>query len=190
MRGAPWKRWIVVLVTLAVLVALVARRSGCSHRPRRLQAQPVHTAERASVAAPGEVGASLRGFIFKDISGHEVSSEKLRGKILLVDFWASWCAPCKVEMPGYQDLQNRYGDRGLVVIGIALDADPATVVRFAREHRIHYTLTLSSPEVQDKFGGILGSPTTILVNRHGVIRKKVIGFEYQEAFGSAVKEIL
>ncbi len=143
MPGVPWKRWIVVLLTLAVLAALVVRRSGCSYRQRRPRAQSLRSAERA---------------------------------------------PCKVEMPGYQDLQNRYGDRGLVAIGIALDTNRASVVRFAREHRIRYTL--SSPEIQEKFGGILGLPTTILVDRQGLIRKKVVGFEYKEAFETAVLEIL
>ncbi len=112
MQGVPWKRWIVVLLVLVVVVALVARRSGCSYRQRRARPQPVHAAQRAPVVAPGEVGAPLGSFTFKDMSGHEVSFEKLRGKILLIDFWAIWCAPCKGNCPAIKTCRI-----ALVIVG-------------------------------------------------------------------------
>jgi peroxiredoxin len=129
-------------------------------------------------------------FTLKDVDGREFSSEELRGKVALVDFWMTTCEPCRREMPGFEQLQNEYRDRGLVVIGIALDEDAAEVSRFARELRVHYRLLLSNQEVQERWGGIQGIPTTFLVDRSGVVRKKVIGFEYKEEFEKALRELL
>ncbi len=186
MSSPAKKLWIVPLALLVVL-AVVLHRSGLAHRSLRTpRAQP-----RAAGLAPlpGEVGARLPDLRFNDINGREVSLDQFRGKVLLVDYWATWCAPCKVEMPGYQDLQNRYGDR-LAVIGIAFDSDAATVADFAKELGVHYTLALNTPELEKAFGGILGLPTTFVVDRDRVIRKKIIGFEYKEAFEAALTEIL
>jgi len=190
------KQWLFAGVTLALLAGVFVRRVVLPGRTARLHAPRTAQLPRGSPAAPtaavppGEVGTRLPEFHFKDISGREISSEELRGKIVLIDFWATWCGPCKVEMPGYQILQERYGDRGLVVIGLALDTDSAAVSRFAKKLGVNYTLALSTAEVQQAFGGILGIPTTILVDREGIIRQKIIGFEYTEAFESAIKELL
>ncbi len=183
-----WQRvaWVFVAMLVA---AIVARRAGVSRLVHDLR-QPRAAATQTQGPAPGEVGARLADFSFRDIAGREIGYEQLRGKVLLIDFWATWCAPCKVEMPGYQELQERYGGRGLVVVGFAMDADADAVRQFAREMGIRYTLALSTPELQDKFGGILGLPTTIVVDRKGGIRKKVIGFEYKQSFETTLKEIL
>ena len=137
-------------------------------------------------AAPGRMPA----FRLKDISGREFSSEELRGKVALVDFWATWCALCRKEMPGFEELQKKYRDRGLVVVGIALDSDAGEVAKFARELGVTYRLLLSQSEVEQVWGGILGIPTTFLVDRDGVVRKRVIGFEYKEEFEKALQELL
>lgn len=179
---------MVLLLAVALMAAVVARRSGFSRfRPR---AQIMHSPQLAPAPGPGSVGARMPDFRLRDVAGRDVSSEEFRGKVLLIDFWATWCPPCKVEMPGYQKLQNGYGERGLVVIGIALDSDPVEVTQFAKKLGIRYTLLLSTPEVQQQFGGILGLPTTLLVDRNGIIRKKVIGFEYTNAFEMALQDLL
>src|ERR1700693_685008 len=73
------------------------------------------------VIAPGEIGSHLPDFSVKDLQGHELSSADLRGRVVLVDFWATWCQPCKQEMPGYQKLVDRYGSRGFAVVGFKFD---------------------------------------------------------------------
>lgn len=128
----------------------------------------------------------------KDLQGREISSADLSGKVVLVDFWATWCQPCKKEMPGYQKLLDRYGSRGFTVIGFKFDTmmDMEDPVQFAKKIGVRYPLAVAPDDLKQKFGGIEGLPTTMLYDRQGILRKKVIGFEYTDAFESALKPLL
>jgi thiol-disulfide isomerase/thioredoxin len=128
----------------------------------------------------------------KDLQGREVSTAELRGRVVLVDFWATWCQPCKQEMPGYQKLADRYGSRGFAVVGFKFDTmmDMEDPVLFAKKIGVRYPLAVATDELKQKFGEIEGLPTTLLYDRQGLLRKKVIGFEYNEAFEAALKRLL
>jgi thiol-disulfide isomerase/thioredoxin len=140
----------------------------------------------------GEIGSSLPTFSLKDLQGQPVSSDEFRGKVVLFDFWATWCQPCKKEMPGYQRLVDEYGPQGLVVIGFKFDTMPdmQDPVQFANGIGVHYPLAVATDDLKQKFGGIDGLPTTMLYDRHGVLRMKVIGFEYTEHIEQALKPLL
>jgi len=140
----------------------------------------------------GELGSELPEFSVTDLQGRPVGSADLRGKVVLIDFWATWCGPCKKEMPGYQQLLDRYGPQGFRVIGFKFDTmkDTEDPVRFARKIGVHYPLAVASDAVKQKFGGIEGLPTTLLYDRHGVLRNKVIGFEYTSTFEEDLKKLL
>jgi thiol-disulfide isomerase/thioredoxin len=142
--------------------------------------------------AVGEVGSKLPEFSVTDLRGRPVRSADLRGKVVLIDFWATWCGPCKKEMPGYQQLLDRYGPKGFVVIGFKFDAmkDTEDPVVFARRLGVRYPLAVASDAVREKFGGIEGLPTTLLYDREGVLRNKVIGFEYTSVFETDLKKLL
>lgn len=155
--------------------------------------QPViPAAPKETVIAPGEIGSQLPAFSIKDLRGHEISSADLRGKVVLIDFWATWCQPCKKEMPGYQALLDKHGSRGFAVIGLKFDTmmDTEDPILFARKLRVRYPLAVASDEIKNKFGGIEGLPTTMLYDRHGILRKKIIGFEYTNVIESEVKKLL
>jgi thiol-disulfide isomerase/thioredoxin len=145
----------------------------------------------ATIAA-GEIGSHLPEFSVKDLQGREVSSADLRGKVVLIDFWATWCQPCKKEMPGYQKLLNLYGPRGFAVIGFKFDTmmDTEDPAQFAKKIGARYPLAVAPDDLKQKFGGIEGLPTTMLYDRQGTLRKKVIGFEYTDAIESAIKPLL
>ena len=100
--------------------------------------------------------------------------------------------PCKQEMPGYQKLLDRYGSQGLVIIGLKsyAMADTENPLKFARKIGVHYQLAVATEAVTWKFGGIEGLPTTLLYDRNGVLRKKVIGFEYTNVLESELKALL
>src|ERR1700730_17316671 len=159
---------------------------GCNQQSASL-AQP-----RTNVIAAGDLGSSLPDFTVKDLQGHEISSADLRGRVVLIDFWATWCQPCKKEMPGYQKLVERYGSRGFAVIGFKFDtmADSEDPIQFAKKMGVHYPLAVAPDELKQKVGGVQGLPTTLLYDRKGILRKKVIGFEYTDAFESELKPLL
>src|SRR6266446_1380957 len=160
--------------------------AGCNQPPAS-SLQP-----RQAVIAAGEIGSHLPEFSAKDLQGREISSADLRGKVVLIDFWATWCQPCKKEMPGYQKLVDRYGARGFAVVGFKFDtmADSEDPVHFAKRIGVHYPLAVAPDELKQKFGGIEGLPTTMLYDRKGILRKKVIGFEYTDAFETAIRPLL
>src|SRR5215471_16005967 len=132
--------------------------------------------------ASGEIGSQLPDFAVNDFEGQEITSAALAGKVALIDFWATWCEPCKKEMPGYQKLVDLYGSRGFAVLGLKFDtmADTEDPMQFAKRIRVYYPLALATDDLKQKFGGIDGLPTTMLYNRRGTLRKKIIGFEYTD----------
>jgi thiol-disulfide isomerase/thioredoxin len=160
--------------------------AGCNQHSTS-PAQP-----QAGVIAAGEIGSRLPDFSVKDLQGREISSAGLRGKVVLIDFWATWCQPCKKEMPGYQKLLDRYGSRGLAVVGFKFDTmrDMEDPVLFAKKLGIRYPLIVATDDLKQKFGGIEGLPTTILYDRQGMLRTKVVGFDYTDNFESALKLLL
>jgi len=171
---------------LLFLSFAVAGLVGCNQHP----ASPPHPKE--DVVAAGEIGSRLPEFSVRDLQGREISSADLRGKVVLIDFWATWCQPCKKEMPGYQKLVDRYGSRGFAVVGFKFDTmmDTEDPILFAKKIGVGYPLAVAADDLKEKFGGIEGLPTTMLYDRQGILRKKVIGFEYTDAIESALKPLL
>jgi thiol-disulfide isomerase/thioredoxin len=144
------------------------------------------------VVTAGEIGSLLPDFSLKDLQGNKISSDDLRGKVVLIDFWATWCQPCKKEMPGYQKLLDRYGRRGFAVIGFKFDtmADTEDPRAFARRIGVRYPLAVATNNLKRRFGGIEGLPTTMLYDRQGILRQKIIGFEYTDVIESELKPLL
>src|ERR1700757_847254 len=175
------RRQCLLFLSLAA-VGLV----GCN----RHSASPTQPKEPAIVA--GDMGSRLPDFSVKDLQGHSLSSADLHGKVVLIDFWATWCQPCKKEMPGYQSLADRYGYQGFVVIGFKFETMPdmEDPLQFAKEIGVHYPLAVATDDLKQKFGGIEGLPTTLLYDRQGVLRSKVIGFEYTSNIESALTPLL
>ena len=123
---------------LLLLSLASAGLAGCNAHT----ASPPEPKEKETTPAAGDIGSRLPDFSLTDLQGREISSAGLRGKVVLIDFWATWCQPCKKEMPGYQKLLDRYGPKGLAVIGFKFDTmqDTEDPVRFARKIGVHYPL--------------------------------------------------
>lgn len=114
-------------------------------------------------------------FSLTDLSGNKLDLARYRGKVVLLDFWATWCAPCRAEIPRLVDLQNRYRDRGLRIIGISLDDDAKPVGMFYKQFKIDYPVAIGDADLAERYGGILGLPVSFLIGCDGRIYVKHTG---------------
>lgn len=127
----------------------------------------------------------------KDVEGKVVTSESFKGKVVVVDFWATWCPPCRAEIPGYIELQKKYGKDGLVIIGISLDQKGPSVVKpFMEKFGINYPIVMGDDEISAAFGGMDAIPTTFIIDRAGIIRDRKVGSEPTEDYEKRLLAIL
>jgi thiol-disulfide isomerase/thioredoxin len=128
---------------------------------------------------------------FKDINGKTIRLSAFKGKVVLVNFWATWCVPCRAEIPDLIKLQRRYRTRGLRIVGITYPPEQiAEVRRFARELKINYPLVIGSKETKQSFTASETLPLTVIIDRRGNVREIVEGIMYREEFDEKVKPLL
>jgi thiol-disulfide isomerase/thioredoxin len=115
-------------------------------------------------------------YAYPSLAGDLLSSDSLRGKVVLVNFWATWCAPCRAEMPVLEAMYQRHKDKGFVIVGLAVDQAPTSeVADFVRDRGVSYPIAHVAREAEQRFGGVRGYPTSFLIGRDGVIRHTVLG---------------
>jgi cytochrome c biogenesis protein CcmG/thiol:disulfide interchange protein DsbE len=125
------------------------------------------------------------------LDGTPLSPDALREKVVLINFWATWCLPCRVEMPLLQRMSERHRDAGLVVVGLSVDRGSEQSVRdFLRERGVTYPVAMVGPDVERAFGGVRGYPTSILIDRGGVVRYVVVGPLAGASLEPAVRRLL
>jgi cytochrome c biogenesis protein CcmG/thiol:disulfide interchange protein DsbE len=137
---------------------------------------------------------------FKSLDGSEISLESLRGKVVLVNFWATWCEPCKIETPWMIEFQKKYGDKGFTILGVAMDDEGASVVGpFVAKEKfdvdgqslpIPYPVVLGNDDLGTKFGGIMGLPTSFIITRDGKIATRVVGVVSRSHLEKAIQHSL
>jgi cytochrome c biogenesis protein CcmG/thiol:disulfide interchange protein DsbE len=133
-------------------------------------------------------------FILQTLDGKTFNIDDHIGeKVMIIDFWATWCPPCRAEIPGFVRLFEKYRDKGLLIVGISLDrgSNAESVVRnFMNEYKVNYPVMMGNEEVVKKFGGIRAIPTTFIVNKKGEIVEKIIGYRDENYFENIIKELL
>lgn len=137
----------------------------------------------------GELTGSAPAFTLTDLSGKPVSLSDFRGKVVILDFWATWCPPCKKEIPDFVELQKQYGSQGLQIVGIALD-QPNKVMDFTKQNGINYPVLLGNEATTVTYGGIDGIPTTFIIDKKGKIINRFEGFRPRSVFESEIRKLL
>jgi cytochrome c biogenesis protein CcmG/thiol:disulfide interchange protein DsbE len=163
---------------LAIVVVLVAVVYYADMKTRVTRVDVTH----ASLAAAGGPEPVVN---LKDLDGKDVTLADYKGKVVLVNFWATWCDPCLGEIPDLIQLQQKFGPRGFTVLGVAMDEEGKSVVapfvekqRFdvdGQKQAFDYPIVIGNGDVADKFGGLLGYPTSVLISRDGKQVKRITG---------------
>ena len=174
------KRNPLALVIVAFVVALMlyvglhmARRSGRLSTPRIIP----------STVAPD--------FSLESLEGKTMRLSDFRGKAVLLNFWATWCGPCKIEMPWFVELQQKYGSQGLQVVGVAMDdASKEDIAKFAKDMGVNYPVLIGKEAVGDSYGGIPALPETFFIGRDGKVVDKILGLRGKAEIEDAIKKAL
>lgn len=136
-------------------------------------------------------GGGAPDFVLTSLDGREVRLSQFRGKVVILDFWATWCPPCKLELPHFIELHHEYQDDGLVIIGVSLDKTGVReVAAFVKEWKIPYVVAMGTGEVVRSYGGIRGIPTTFVIGKDGKIYRKYVGYRKKEVFQDDVSRLL
>jgi thiol-disulfide isomerase/thioredoxin len=168
---SPRRILILAAMSAVTIVAIVAM----VRYTRRVEEGLAHASASGTTITFLRERANVAPFTATDLTGREVSTESLRGKVVLINFWATWCPPCREEIPDLVALQQKYGKQ-LQIIGISQDSAPAAVVQqFAAAHAMNYPSVMSTPEIEQLFPGVYALPTTFLIDREGRLAKKHVG---------------
>ncbi len=170
---------VIILVVAGMLIA------GKRMRERRAAAGP-------SLSAGDVAGMNAPDFTLPTVDGSkQVKLSDLRGKAVLLNFWATWCGPCKLEIPWFLELQKEYASQGLVIVGVSMDDDPKKEVPpFAKEMKIDYPVLAGTEAVADLYGGVEGLPITFYIDRNGKIVKKIMGLASHSDIEEGIKMAL
>jgi thiol-disulfide isomerase/thioredoxin len=152
-----------------------------------------HTARRSGTDHPLGVGYGTPApdFTLETLDGKSVTLSSLRGKAVVVNFWATWCGPCKIETPWLVELQNQYGAQGLQIVGVAMDdSGKDEIARFAKDMGMNYPVVLGKEAVGQAYGGVDALPESFFVGRDGKIVDKIMGLEGRSEIEDAIKKAL
>ena len=169
---------VITVVTLSIYGSLRASRI-------------FHSQAAASGSVDGATLEPAQEFELKSLDGRTMKLSDFRGKVIVLNFWATWCAPCRVETPWLVDLYRQYKEQGLEVVGVSMDdGDQEQVADFVKEMGINYTVLMGSHAVGDAYGGLRFLPQTFFIGRDGKIIKHSFGTNSKSDFEDAIKQSL
>jgi thiol-disulfide isomerase/thioredoxin len=179
-------RWIMAIAAAGAVALLTV--------PMLINAakSPGDAAKLASAhgaTCSGEGMAKL-DFTLKDHNGATVKLADYKGKVILLNFWGSWCGPCKMEIPGFIELQDQYRDKGFVIVGLAVEDTPDAVRAYASEAKINYPLAMVQDDVEETYGPIYGLPMSFIIARDGSICQKHLGPVSKQAVEQEIKSLM
>jgi thiol-disulfide isomerase/thioredoxin len=211
------KRNIVMVLIVALSITLLITAGVMNSRSRKLKqmerGQQVElipsgpgTGQSSSAAGGGQAGSAAPededasmalkgkmapGLVLKDLDGKTVDLKDYRGKAVLVNFWATWCAPCKIELPWLVKLRDQYGPQGFEVLGVAADDAPkAEIAKSAKQYGLSYPVLVEGLTVADKWGGLDSLPTSFYIDRDGKISDVTVGLYSRDELEANIKKLV
>ncbi|MDP8207580.1 MAG: TlpA disulfide reductase family protein [Candidatus Electryonea clarkiae] len=197
------KQSIYILSLIALVITTLIVSAGCSEKQKVDEVEtttPANNQENSVIAVvspeeagllPEEKAQPAPEWVMPDLQEKEIFSSEFLGKVVILDFWDTWCPPCRKEIPGFVELQDKYSDKGLVVIGAAFGREGGDKVRaFAKKYKINYPTTFATPKVMQMFGGIQSIPTTFIIDRKGLVRGMHVGYVKKEVFEKEILALL
>ena len=184
------RRWTLAIgaaLALAVLTLPVPLNFSVESLSSLYGVETLAATECEADAQPAPLDYTL-----KDMDGHSVDLASFKGNIILLNFWATWCGPCKVEIPGFIELQDEYGDDGFVVLGLSVDDTADKIKPFAEEYGVNYPMLigLGEDDFQEAWGPIRGLPMSFWIDRDGTWCKTHMGIGTKEEFEADLKSLL
>jgi len=167
----------IVLIVIALLLVASLYEVATHHS---------HTAG----GRPGAIGSAAPGFSLQDLHGKPLTLADYGGKVVLLNFWATWCTPCRGEIPQFVDFQNTLGPQGLQLIGISMDDDAKPVQEFYQQFKMNYPVAVGNANLAESYGGVLGLPVTFLIGRDGRIAAKYVGAADLNALQQKIQALL
>ena len=164
--------------------------------PQEIPSQEVSPQEKSPVSKTDkelktEKWGNAPDFTLPELGGGEFTLSSLKGKVIIIDFWATWCGPCRMEIPGFISLYKKYKGRGLEIVGVSLDKDRETAVGpYAEQMGINYIIVFGDQDVVENYGGIRGIPTTFIIDQNGNIVGKHVGVVSNDVFENEIKKLL
>jgi thiol-disulfide isomerase/thioredoxin len=185
-------------VAIAILIVMLAPGSETAPPPTaskgNLTGSPNTAEEDAAADAKAAGKAAPLDFTLKDMNGVDVKLASFKGKPIIVNFWATWCGPCRAEIPSLVELQTQYGAEGkdIVILGISVDDPIEKLKPYAAQTKMNYPVLVGNgrDDVQDAFGPLWGIPVTVFIDREGRIAKKHSGIASKEQFEQEIKALL
>ena len=180
-----------------LILVLMFIAAGCKKKepepPQQaeVKAEEKTTQPSADKAPPGPSAKSAPSFTLQDLNGKQVSLSDFKGKVVILDFWATWCPPCVKEIPHFIALYEQYKDQGFAIVGISVDRGGISVVKsFARKYQVNYPILMTDGQVDKAYGDIPSIPTTFVIDSAGNIRQKYVGYRDKAVFEADIKALL
>jgi thiol-disulfide isomerase/thioredoxin len=136
------------------------------------------------------VHTEAANFSVQDLNGHPLDLTAYRGKVVLLNFWATWCTPCRAEIPNFVQFQDSYGPQGLQIVGLSMDDDAKPVREFYQQFKMNYPVGMANDKIAQSYGGVLGLPVTFLIGRDGRVAAKYVGAVQVPTVEQEIKTLL
>jgi thiol-disulfide isomerase/thioredoxin len=165
---------LIVAIAIAVAVYEAAR----------------HKSNANGGGRPGAIDSQAAAFSLQDLDSKPLALANYSGKVVLLNFWATWCTPCRGEIPQFIEYQNTLGPKGLQIVGISMDDDAKPVREFYQQFKMNYPVALGTTNLAESYGGVLGLPVTFLIGRDGKIAAKYVGAADLNAMQQKIEGLL